>query len=242
MSAIKLRRRLTAVLFGLGFATTAHAGAPEQTYEPGPKAGAWQLEYNGEFGLSGEAERGHSVEVFRGISDRIALGVEVESEVSDGDFRVEEIGLGALVGLTGEGTAVEAALLLKAGVSTDGDFPQLESRLILERDSEKWNLLGNLNLRYEKGEESGTSLAYAATAHRKLSEHLALGVEASGQITRLGGFAGGFESAQYAGPSVALSWELGDDREVEVGLKYLRRLNAGDEHRDTARLVLGFSF
>jgi hypothetical protein len=226
----------------IGFASAAHAGPPEQLYETGPEAGTWQLEYNGQFGNSAKGERPHSIEIFRGISESVALGFEIEGEQSDGNFRVEEFGLEALVALTGENADLEAAVLLKAGISTDGDFPQLESRFILEHESEKWNLLGNVNLLYAKGDETGTSVGYAVAAHRNISEHFGLGIESSGQIARLSGYDDGFERAQYVGPSVRLSWEIGEAQEIEIGLKYLRRIDAGDENRDTLRIAAGFTF
>ena len=119
-----LFRTALASALSMAAAAPAHAGGPEQFYEPGPPAGGWSLEYNGQFGRSAGAERPHSVELFHGLTDRIALGVEVEAGSEHGTLRAEEFGASALVTLTGEEAPTEVALLLQAGVTTDGDFPR----------------------------------------------------------------------------------------------------------------------
>ncbi len=239
-NSIILRAGLAAL--ALSCATQAAAEAPEQLYEPAPALGEWRLEYNGQIGRTEGSPRPHSLELFRGISEHIALGVEIEGEAEDGRLLVEEFGVGAIFGLTGEDAPVEAALLVQAGVTTEGDFPQLEARLIVEHERGPWEMLGNVNVRRVDAEEQGTSLGYAATVHRRLSDNFALGVETSGQAARLGGYTGGFDAGHYAGPSATLSFDVANGREVELGIRYLRRIDAGDAYRDTVRLVFGFAF
>lgn len=69
-----------------------------------------------------------------------------------------------------------------------------------------------------------------------------LGIEASGQAARLGGFSGGLETAHYIGPSISVGWNLSEERELAVGLKYLRRLGGNDDYGDTIRLVADLGF
>ena len=218
----------------------AHAGPPEQFYEPGPSKSRTQIEYNGQFG--GDGERPHSLEGFVGVSDRLALGLEVEAEATDSDVDADEFGVGAILALTGEEAPLEFALLLQAGVTANGDFPQIEARLIAEHEVGDWEFLGNLILRSEDAEEQGVSLGYALSLHHELGKTVAIGLEASGQAARLDGFEAGFDTAQYLGPSLQFSLDAGPNTEIEVGVKYLHRLDSGDDYRDTLRLMIGLGF
>lgn len=244
-------RRSSAALLHLGIApliaagllmsapSAAHAEGPEQLYEPGPAAGAWSLESNSQFG---RGDRSHTLELFHGVRDGLALGVEIEAEAGGGEFALEEFGIGAIIGLNDKEALIHLATLLQVGVTTEGDFPQLEARLIGEHESGRWRILGNAIVRRVDADERGASLGYAVTVERSIGETVRLGVEASGQAVRLSGFGEGFERAHYAGPSVGVEFELGDERELELGLKYLRRLDGGDEFRDTVRLVAELEF
>lgn len=235
-----VRASLTAL--ALTTAVQAGAEAPEQIYKPGPHEGHSHLEYNGQIGKTAHAARPHGVELFHGVSDRLALGIAVESEAEDSHFKVEKIAIGALIGLTREDAPVHAAMLVLAGVTTDGDFPQLETRLIVEHKSGPWAALGNVYLRRIDAHEQGTSLGYAATLHHKIADHFSLGAEVSGQAARLSGYAHGFDAAQFAGPSATVTWDLAGGKEIEIGVKYLRRIDSGSTHRDTVRMAFGFAF
>ena len=234
----KILKRLAALLLAtLPFA--AEAQGPEQFYERGPEAGRWNVEYDGQVGRSGA--RPHSVETFFGVSSRLALGIELEAEREEGGMSFEEVGVGALLSLTGEGAPLETALLVQANLTTGGNLDQLEARLIAERSSKSWRALGNLILRRSSGEESGASLGYAAAFDRRVLGNLFLGLEASGQAARLAGFRDSFEPGHYAGPRLSSEWEV-YGREVEVGVSYLRRLDEGEDYRDNLRLVVGMEF
>lgn len=221
----------------IAIAAPASAEGPEQLYEPGPAAGRLNIEYNGRIGASSDAERAYGLEAFYGISDRVSLGVELETEVEDGKLGVEELGLGLVFNLTDELAPVELALLVQAGVTSDGDFPQLEARFIAERMSERWHAVGNVIVRRVDAEERGASVAYALLVERRVADDIHLGTEVSGQLARLGGFGGAFERGTYFGPSLSAGWDISGERELELGVKYLRRLDGGDRDRHTVRLV-----
>lgn len=220
----------------------ARAEGPEQFYEPGPGAGRWSLEYNGQFGRTGGAERPHSVELFRGVSERVAVGVEVEGESEGGEFAIEELGLGAIIALTGKDAAFQTAMLVQAGVTTAGDFPQLEARLIARRAADRWHALGNIIVRHVDRDHRWTELGYAFALHREIADEIRLGLELSGQAARLGGAVQGFEAGHYAGPSLSAEFDVGGEREIEVGLKYLKRVDSAGAYEDNARLVLSLRF
>jgi hypothetical protein len=224
------------------FASPASADAPEQLYEHGPAAGEFEIEYNGQAGDGDPAARPHSLEVFAGVSDRIAIGIEVEGEMEEGKFRTEEYALGVLIGLNDETAPVTFSVLVQAGLDRDGNFPQSQLRLIAEHGGESWNWNGNLIARRRKGDESGSAIAYATTLHYQLAEQVAFGIEASGQAARLSGFSGGFDKAHYLGPSLQLKLGKEGGPEVELGIKYLRRIDHGSAYRDTLRLTAGLSF
>lgn len=221
--------------------TPSHAAGPEQFYEPAPGKGQTRVEYNGQFGNTSVAERSHSLELFHGLAEGVALGVELEAEAAKGDFNAEELGVGALFDLAGKEEGFKLAMLVQAGVTTEGDFPQIEARLIGEQEVAEFDLLANLILRRQNADEEGAALAYALLAEREVTETLSLGFELSGQAARLQGYDNGFEKAHYAGPSVTVSWPT-EGGEFGLGLKYLRRI-AGDEgSRSTVRLVAGATF
>jgi hypothetical protein len=237
-------RRLAVSAAGVAaFALAAPAGAqtPEQVYEPGPERGRWLLEYNGQAGGNRSVERPHSFEMFAGLSDRLAVGVEVEGERDDDGFTFDEVTAEALIMLTKRDVPVEVALLAQVGTTFDGNFPQLGARLIASHASDRWNAAANLIVRRERGEQDGSETAYVVTAHRRVSEQVGLGIEASGSIGRLGGFDEGYERRHFAGPSATFEIELGDKRSFELGGKYLRRI-AGQGARDTARFSAKLEF
>lgn len=234
--------RVSLAVLAMTTAVQAGAEAPEQIYKPGPHEGHSHLEYNGQIGETRHAARPHAVELFHGVSDGLALGIAVESEAEDSHFKVEKIAIGALIDLTREDAPIHAAMLVMAGVTTDGNFPQLDTRLIVEHESGPWTALGNVYWRRIDAHEQGTSLGYAATLHHKIADHVSVGAEVSGQAARLSGYSHGFDAAQYAGPSAIVSWDVAGGKELEIGVKYLRRIDSGSTYRDTVRMAFGFAF
>lgn len=233
--------RSLCLILTIAFATPALAKGPEQFYEPGPGNGGTRLEYDGQIGVTTGTPRAHSAELFHGVSDRLAIGIEVEGGAEDSRFSVEDFGLGAIVGLTRKDAPVEAAIMVQAGITTTGSFPQLETRLLLKHRRGPANLLANVIIRRVDDIEQGASLGYAASAHFDLADGLALGAEASGQAARLAGYDLGFETAHFVGPSLMVSKEAGN-AELNFGVRYLRRIDPGAGYRDTVRLNFSYEF
>lgn len=226
----------------LSVAAPARADVPKQVYEHGPDAGSFSLEYNGQVGDGDPFARPHSLEAFAGVSDRLASGIEIEGEVEEGNLHVVEFALGTLLGLTDAEAPVALSILLQVGTNRHGDFPQAQARLIAEHKTSLWTFNGNLIVRRQEGEEDGSALAFAATAHRNIAHGIARGVEMSGQVARVSGFPSGFDAAQYTGPSLAFELDPERGPEVEIGFKYLHRIDTGNSSRDTLRLVFGMEF
>jgi len=227
----------------LASAAAAGAEAPEQIYERAPGPGHTRIEYNGQFLSSRGGHRPQILEVYHGVGERVALGVSVEGASSHGEFEIERFGAGALVDLI-EDAPVEVGFLVEAAVTTDGEGPQLQGRLILESEFGHGRALGNVIVRRENThEDEGTYLGYSGLLDFQVAEHLRLGIETSGQAARLEGFSHHhFDRAHYVGPSVTAEWELENHQEFEAGLKYVRRVDSDEEYRDTLRLVLAYHF
>jgi hypothetical protein len=223
--------------------TEVQAETPEHLDQLEPGNGEWQVEYAGQFGSSETVERPHGIEAYRGISDAIAVGVEIEGEVDDGDFRVGEFGLSLLTrfGSQEEGELGTGALL-SASIDDEGNLSEAEARVIVEQKGDAWWGQANAMLRHvNEGGEKGELLAYGWNISRAVTDNVWLGVEGSGQAARLGGFAGGFERAHFAGPALLVELEPAEDKELEIGLAWFRRL--GDNGaRNTARLFVQFGF
>ena len=221
-------------------AGAARAEGPEQLYERGPDAGHWRLEYNGQLGRTVAGERSHSLETFRGLTDRLAVGLEVEASVEDGRLDVEELSVGALLALSPEGARIDISMLAKAGIARDGRLAGMEARLIGKFGREAWRALANVIVRRVEGEEPDSSLGYALLVDRALAG-VRLGVEVSGRVTGLDRASRDAPNASYAGPSLSVEGRLGD-REFELGLKYLRRIDGENPYRDTVRIVAALEF
>lgn len=201
----------------------ALARGPEQLEQLEPDGGRWQLEYYGLIADGGDDE--HSAQVLYGVTDRLALGVEVESEgfaptalYRFTDPEEDPVGIG-----------IEA----QAGFDGDFDLASIEGRLILERVREHWWLQGNVILRRER--EGGgweTGLAYGWAASRSVAEGVWIGLEGSGQAA---------EGGQFAGPAITVEHEPEGGPEIEVGLSYQRRMDGqgpGDSVRMFVQLTL----
>jgi hypothetical protein len=202
--------------------------------------GRWN---NGQFGSTDDQERQHSAEAFYGITDRIALGVEVETEAEDGDLKYGEAGVSLLYKLNeaGEGE-LGTGVMLSARVDGDGTLSEAEARFIAEQQNDTWWGQANVMLRHSNEDgEKGELLAYGWNLSRSVADQLWLGLEGSGQVAKLGGFDGGFEKGHFAGPALTYEWEPSEDTEVEFGLAWFRAL--GDEGpRNTGRLFVQVSF
>ena len=239
---MKIFANRTPVLAGLLLAAApANAEAPERLYGSAPSQGHSLIEYNGQFLSSRGGHRPHEIEFYHGVGKTLALGIAAEGVASHGEFEVEKFSVGAHLNLSKE-SPVKVSALVQTGITTDGNFPQLEGRLIAQTEAGPLRMLGNAIVRrVEHDEDEGTYLGYAAVVDGEIADHVRLGVEASGQFARLEGFSHHhFHRAHYAGPSLTAAFEMPHHRELELGVKYLRRLDSDHEYRDTIRLVAGF--
>lgn len=209
----------------------ALAQAPEQLEQLEPDGGQWQFEY---YGLAARgAEDQHSLQALYGISDRLALGVEVEAAWSDEELELEGIAPTALYFFSHpEEDAIGIGVEGQAELDSDFDLASLEARLILEKRTPGWWLQGNAMLRHEReGGDWQTGLAYGWAVSRALGEGVWLGLEGSGQAR---------DGGQFAGPALTFEHEVAGGSEIEIGIAYQRRL-AGEGARDSARLFLQFN-
>ncbi|HKR24227.1 MAG TPA: hypothetical protein VJS15_03130 [Allosphingosinicella sp.] len=216
----RLALPVLALLGLLAAAGPALAAGPEQLEQLEPDGGQWQLEYYGLVADGDDDE--HSAQVLYGLTDRLALGLEVESEgfaptalYRFTDPEEDPLGIG-----------------VEAQAEFDGDFElsALEGRLILERVREDWWLQGNVMLRHER--EAGdweSEVAYGWAASRGLGGGLWLGVEGSGQAGSGGG--------HYVGPAITIEREPARGPEVEIGLAYQRRIG-GEGPGDSVRMFV----
>jgi hypothetical protein len=227
----------------LSYPTAAWAETPEGLDQLEPDAGEWQLEYNGQFGSTKAAERPHEIEAYYGVSDKLAIGVEVEGEAEDGDFSVGEFGVSLLYRFTeADDGELGAGLMVSAALGDDGGLSEAEARFIVEQKSDKWWLQGNAMLRHANEDgDKGELLAYGWNVSHAVAGNFWFGLEGSGQAARLGGFAGGLDKAHFAGPAAVVEIEPSESSEIEIGLAWFRRL--GDEGpRNAARLFVQMSF
>jgi opacity protein-like surface antigen len=221
----------------------AYAQSPEQIDQLEPDGGEWQAEYSGQFGSTDDNERQHSLELFYGVSDSFAIGVEVEAEAEDGDLGFGEAGISALYKFNDpEEAPLGLGVMLSARLDGDGVLSEAEARFIAEKKTDKWWGQANVMLRHANEDgEKGELLAYGWNLSHAVTEQFWLGVEGSGQAAKLGGFDLGFEKAHFAGPAAVLDLEIANDKEVELGFAWFRRLS-DEGPRNTARIFVQFDF
>jgi hypothetical protein len=229
---------LLAAVTGPGF-----AAGPEQLEQLEPDKGEWQVEYFGLYG-DGADEREHSFQVMAGVSDRLALGVEIESSWADSAMRFENVVPTALLRFSDAAEdPVGIGFEIQAGIDRRGHFTGAEARLITEKRSSAWWGQADLILRHTRDQGmSANSVAYAWALNRAVADHLWLGAEGSGLAARL---SGSDELApareHFLGPSLTYELGLGRDREAEIGIAYLRHLTSAGPP-DTARFFIQLSF
>jgi hypothetical protein len=233
-----------AALAGLAIAimpAAAYAEGPEQLDQLEPGAGEWQTEYFGLFGKGGERE--HALEAMYGVSDRLAVGLEAEGEVSDGDFAFETLGVKALYRFTDPEAPIGVGLQVQLGFDDEAKLAEAEARLIAEAHKDDWWAQANAMLRRttEDG-ASSTGLAYGWSLQHTVADVAWFGLEGSGQSAPLSQDAGASaEHGHFAGPSLTFDLQPSEGTEIEIGFAYLRRLG-GDGPSHTGRLFIQLSF
>ncbi|MCB2061638.1 MAG: hypothetical protein KDE21_14080 [Novosphingobium sp.] len=222
-------------------ASPAFANGPEQLDQLEPDAGEWQAEY---FTLLGDEGSEHLIEFLYGVNEKLALGFEVEGEWEDGDLSFEEFGLVALYRVSDpQDDPIGLGFEAEAAFDDEVSLSEAEGRVILENITEKWWTQADLIVRHAReAGEGGTGLAYGTAINRSLGEDLWLGIEASGQLARLGGNPElAPEGQHYLGPALTVERDVGSDGEVEIGLAYLARI-AGEGPGSAVRIFVQFGF
>jgi hypothetical protein len=230
------------LLLGVLLASPAAAAdGPEQLDQLEPGAGEWQAEYFAGIGRDGDG--GHAIEAMLGLSDRVALGFEIETELADGRLAFETFGPKLLYRLTDREAPVAMGLQLQLGFDEHARLAEAEARVIVEAESDSWWAQGNFMARRRSdGRDAASSLAYAGSLQHAVGEFAWFGIEASGQSAPLSGEAAAAdERGHFAGPSLTLEWKHAADRELEVGIAYLHRLG-GEGAGGSARLFVQFTF
>lgn len=222
-------RLSSALLAGLllGASNAALAQGPEQLDQLEPGGGEWQTEYFAT--QSGGANGAHALEVLHGVGDRLAVGFEIEAENEAGAFRLETVGVKALVRLSGKDAPLGIGLQLAAAVDSRAALVEIEARVILQARSEAWWVQANAMLRRQgRRDEARTGLAYAASLQHAVGHIVWLGIEASGQLAPLAGDARRENrQGQFAGPSLTFELEPLTGHELEIGIAYLHRFRGG---------------
>lgn len=182
-----LRLVLGCALAGAASAAAAagSAGDPPAPFEPLEQleieAGAWSAEMITDIAagpLSSE------LQFTRGVSDALAVALEIESEAGGGRLAIDQIGLTALVRLTGQDAApVAAGALVKFAAGGDGRLAGAALGLVAERDVGPWAASANLTLRHQRDDgAAGHALDYAWSLKRRLGGAIALGAEGGGPL------------------------------------------------------------
>lgn len=220
----------------------AAAQVPQELEQLEPGRGEGQIEYQGLFESLAAAGSSHSVGVSYGLSERLALGVEIEGERESGRFELENLSVFALHRLTPAGAGpVALGIKMSVGFDTGGHINEAEFRLIAERIGSGWWLQANLMAQgeAEHGQRSA-SVAFAANASREVMTDVWVGIEASGDLFRLAG-SGPFANGQFIGPAASIEVGLGEDRELELGLVHSIRI-AGQGPANSLRMFAQLGF
>jgi hypothetical protein len=231
-------------------AAPAAAANPEQVQDLGPDPRKVSVQYIGQAAsaLGTDEEREHSGQLLYGLSEKLALGSDVQLKYQSAP---EQHGLSfehasgiALVRFSdSENDPVGLGLWVQASVNGHGELAVLEGRFIAEKKTRNWWLQANTTLRrVNDQQEEGSYLAYSARVSHALGKDLWLGVETSGQPLRLSGFRRSeFDGSTYLGPTIYFEKDLGDT-EAQVGISYLRRLDEHDPLRDVLQLSVQLTF
>lgn len=231
---VRARWTVAASLAVAALAAPAGAAGPEQVEQLEPEGGEWQAEA----ALLSARGAGStpSFQILRGVSDRVALGVEIERE----EGTIASVAPTLLYRFSdpasGLGVGVVAQVDLGAGLTPVGG----ETRLIVERKAPRWWGQANAIVDLEReNKATAATLAYSWRVSRAVGPSLWLGAEGSGQALRLAGPAE--ERGHYVGPALTLVEELRSGAEVEVNASFLRRF-AGEGPRGALQLSLQVGF
>ena len=218
----------------------AQAAGPEQLEQLEPGGGEWQFEYHSLIGRGSEDE--HSLQTLKGVSDHLAIGVEVEAEWSAGTLKFDGFAPTVLYRFSDGSNRIGIGVAAQVEFAGDLSIASTEARLILEKRSRRWWGQGNLIVnRLSEDGESGIGLAYGWGLSRSIAADVWVGAEGSGQAARLAGSASAIpEGGHFFGPALTIEHELDSGSEFEIGIAYLHRI-AGEGPLDAARLFVQFN-
>ncbi|MHA4837830.1 hypothetical protein [Sphingopyxis sp. MSC1_008] len=215
------------------------AHAQESLDQLEPVGGEKQIEWLGTFG----GDREHGLELLVGVSDRLAIGGEIEFEGPNNGLTLDEASAILLYRFNDpKATAVGFGLMGEVSMGRGARVTAVEARGIAENQNERWWLQGNAILRHAReGGRQGTGIAYSVSIQRSVAG-MWIGLEASGHAVRLGGqreFAP--QGNHYTGPSVTIERDFGAEGEIEIGLAWLHRMT-GDGVPSAPRAFVQYTF
>ncbi|MDH7973331.1 hypothetical protein QH494_14165 [Sphingomonas sp. AR_OL41] len=235
---------VVALILG-GMASPACAQAPEQIEQLEPGKGEWQLEYYGFFGkVDDDDGNEHSLQAMAGVSEHLALGMDLQTSWSAGRLTVETIAPTALYRWSDpDNDPIGIGIELQAALDRHASLAGAEARLIVEKRSRRWWGQANLILRHTRADgATASSIAYGWSLARAVAPRLWLGAEGSGQAVRLDGDPSlAPVGAHFVGPALTWRPERPGKAEVEIGIAWLRRA-AGTGPASTARLFVQLEF
>lgn len=198
------------------FPAPACAEGPEQLDQIELDEGQWQAEYFGSF--SGGEGQGHALELMTGLSDRLALGFEIEGQAEGQAIRVENLGPKIQYRFTSRDMPLAMGLQFQAGFGRGAVLTELEARLIAEWRGAHW--WGQADAMLRRSAEEGAveiTSAYGWSLQRRIGGAVWFGAEGSGTL------AGGTpeDAAHFIGPSLTFEVETASGHEIEVGLASL---------------------
>lgn len=192
---------LAAALLCASAATPALAapGLGEEVYGATVEKGETEIEMKYD-SLRGGPDHGEDVlklEVARGITNNLKLGVFTELEKEPGQsLRAEEVAIEAIYHL-GKAGGIDFALYGEYAINLHGP-DAIEAKLLMQHRSGPWDL--RFNLIAEKSLESNEKLEleYAASADVAVADRLRLGAETFGDLGTFSHF--GPAAEHFAGP------------------------------------------
>ena len=219
----------------------AFAAAPDRIEQLEPANGEWQLQYDTQMLGGGQDEHTKQFELSRGITRRLAVGLELEAVRSGGKLTVEGVGLTAQLNLTGKDDALQIGVIGTVEIDKRKSLAGIETMLVAAKSSGGWRRAVNLIFRHSRDDDDGgQQLAYAWSIERRLSENLWLGFEGSGQALHLSTDASSPGPRHFVGPTLMIEREMAG-AEIELGVAYFHGL-ARDARVGSLQLVTQLTF
>lgn len=140
----------------------------------------------------------------RGVSDALALGVEIEFEREDGSLKIDEVTAQAKLAVTDPGDGgLGLGVQLAAGYAFAVRQFAIETVLIAAIERKGWSTAANLIVSAREGRLDAYDLRYAARLDRPLPGGFSIGLESGGEI------ASQDPRGHWIGPVIALESAAG---------------------------------